>query len=358
MAILSGFAAVNSPYSNLAVFLRPVSEGDLKRQEQLLISALESLITSKKNNTSDIQAKEMFLNQMFVDYDNLLVDREKSLLATSWRGIYTNLLGYFFSFYCIYKVFTSMINLIFNRSNGKDIVTRILNIMVHWVGLDLDLEFWSAQLSFILIGVMVIVAVRGFILQFSKVSLMATTTNSDTPIAFLTHLMGFYLSSVALGIEARNVRDEDLDKYAAELILKQSQKIKTRFELIEEPSTEQYNEALKNGIVQAQSNEQVLVQEPKKKKKKTRREPAKEPREIDYTSDQGKDTEKKHLNALVKHSKLKIKKTKKVYTGKKGLVEALLGQVDQGVYGPIAGVTTVPVKDNKINPTLPESCPW
>ncbi|KAJ3323126.1 hypothetical protein HDV06_002138 [Boothiomyces sp. JEL0866] len=169
MAILSGFAAVNSPYSNLSVFLRPVSEKDLQRAEQNLISALESLISSKKGSSSDIHAKEMFMTQMFMDYDNLLLDRDKSLLATSWRGIYSNILGYFFSFYCIYKVLTSIINLLFNRGNGKDIVTRILNIMVHWVGLDLDLEFWSAQLSFILIGVMVIVAVRGFILQFSKV---------------------------------------------------------------------------------------------------------------------------------------------------------------------------------------------
>ncbi|KAJ3313969.1 hypothetical protein HDV04_001275 [Boothiomyces sp. JEL0838] len=462
MAILSGFAAVNSPYSNLSVFLRPVSDKDVQKAEHNLLSSLESLISSKKRNSHDVQAKEMFLTQMFMDYDNLLLDREKSKLATSWRGIYSNILGYFFSFYCIYKVLTSIINLIFSRTNGKDIVTRILNIMVHWVGLDLDLEFWSAQLSFILIGIMVIVAVRGFIMQFSKVSLMATTTNSDSPIAFLTHLMGFYLSSVvlmlrinlpvqyrivitsllgdlefqtfqrwfdlwflisvlvsavfhyvpykqmeisatdfyvlsdilnqidyenifrrigdlrpkqfsantlnwmyiigiALGVEARNIKDEDLDKYAAELILNQSNKIKNRFDLVEEPrflantirSTEHYNEALKNGIVQVQSNEPI--QESKKRKKKLK----KVVRESEYNSDQDKDTEKKHLNALVKHAKLKSKKTKKVYTGKKGLVEALLGSVDQGVYGPIAGVTPVPSsKDNKINPSLPESCPW
>ncbi|KAJ3323127.1 hypothetical protein HDV06_002139 [Boothiomyces sp. JEL0866] len=175
----------------------------------------------------------------------------------------------------------------------------------------------------------------------------------------------------ALGVEARNIKDDDLDKYAAELILKQSNKIKNRFEIAEEPSkipntnkrflantirsTEHYNEALKNGIVQVQSNE-VQIQEPKKKKKKVKRETV---RESEYNSDQDKDTEKKHLNALVKHSKLKVKKTKKVYTGKKGLVEALLGKVDQGVYGPIAGVTPVAAtKDNKINPSLPESCPW
>ncbi|KAJ3260647.1 hypothetical protein HK103_000257 [Boothiomyces macroporosus] len=542
MAILSGFAAVNSPYSNLSVFLRPVSEKDVQKAEHNLLSSLESLISSKKRNSHDVQAKEMFLTQMFMDYDNLLLDREKSKLATSWRGIYSNILGYFFSFYCIYKVLTSIINLIFSRTNGKDIVTRILNIMVHWLGLDLDLEFWSAQLSFILIGIMVIVAVRGFIMQFSKVSLMATTTDSDSPIAFLTHLMGFYLSSVVLmlrinlpvqyrvvitsllgdlefqtfqspykqmeisatdfyvlsdilnqidyenifrrigdlrpkqfsantlnwmyiigivtllatpfiyflkignlswlayliyikislsvllgpvflcrhyalvlkveleeylkalqgsfnpqwmtfelvkpkgfvylpnqspsiyqliikRVEARNIKDEDLDKYAAELILKQSNKIKNRFDLVEEPSkipntnkrflantirsTEHYNEALKNGIVQAQSNEPI--QESKKRKKKLK----KVVRESEYNSDQDKDTEKKHLNALVKHAKLKSKKTKKVYTGKKGLVEALLGSVDQGVYGPIPGVTPVPSsKDNKINPSLPESCPW
>ncbi|KAI8895012.1 Abscisic acid G-protein coupled receptor-domain-containing protein [Globomyces pollinis-pini] len=222
MACLSGFGAVNAPYSNLAIFMRNVSDVDITSAEKRLLFTVNALIDLKKKAydkpvdekttnsyffssmseaeslQSNINQQELFISQLFIELDSLHVDRDRAKIAKSWKGLYSNALGYFFSIYCIFKVLSSTINIVVNPTNGEDPVTRFLNILVHKVGLELDLEFWSAQLSFAFIGIMVVVAVRGFLIQFLKISKITTSTISDLPIAFFTHLMAFYLQSVVL----------------------------------------------------------------------------------------------------------------------------------------------------------------
>jgi hypothetical protein len=51
----------------------------------------------------------MFLRQLFIDLDQLNIDYDKSKEKNSLKGILDNILGIFFSFYCIYKVITVII---------------------------------------------------------------------------------------------------------------------------------------------------------------------------------------------------------------------------------------------------------
>jgi hypothetical protein len=41
--------------------------------------------------------------------------RERNEWSTTWQGRYFNFLGYFFSVYCIWKIFISTINIVFDR---------------------------------------------------------------------------------------------------------------------------------------------------------------------------------------------------------------------------------------------------
>jgi hypothetical protein len=41
--------------------------------------------------------------------------RERNEWSTTWQGRYFNFLGYFFSIYCIWKIFISTINIVFDR---------------------------------------------------------------------------------------------------------------------------------------------------------------------------------------------------------------------------------------------------
>ncbi|KAH6584703.1 hypothetical protein BASA60_000865 [Batrachochytrium salamandrivorans] len=47
MALLSGFGAVNSPYSNLSIFLRTVSEDDIRKAESSLAQTVEITFDKK-----------------------------------------------------------------------------------------------------------------------------------------------------------------------------------------------------------------------------------------------------------------------------------------------------------------------
>lgn len=91
------------------------------------------------------------------------------------QGKYFNVIGYFFSLYCLWKIFISTINIVFDRVGKKDPVTRGLGIAVHWLGWEIDVAFWSQHVSFLLVGCIVVTSIRGMLLTLTKV-------NFDLPI--------------------------------------------------------------------------------------------------------------------------------------------------------------------------------
>lgn len=127
----------------------------------------------------------------FFDCSNLILS--KFCRSTTWQGKYFNFLGYFFSIYCMWKIFIvrgflasyikrlnnanafllffqSTINIVFDRVGRVDPVTRGLEIAVHWIGLSIDVNFWSQHVSFLLVGCIVVTSIRGLLLTLTKAS--------------------------------------------------------------------------------------------------------------------------------------------------------------------------------------------
>ena len=48
--------------------------------------------------------------------------------------MYFNFLGYFFSLYCVWKIFISTVNIVFDRVGKMDPITKTFDILVNWLG--------------------------------------------------------------------------------------------------------------------------------------------------------------------------------------------------------------------------------
>lgn len=117
----------------------------------------------------EIGAAEELSRQLFLEVHALRNMQERQRWALTLQGKYFNVLGHFFSLYCLWKIFICTINIIFDRVGKKDPVTRGIEIAVHWCGLEMDVAFWSQHVSFFLVGCIVVTSIRGLLLTLTKV---------------------------------------------------------------------------------------------------------------------------------------------------------------------------------------------
>jgi len=85
-------------------------------------------------------------------------------------GKYFNVMGYFFSVYCVWKIFIVMINIVFDRVGKVDQVTRGIEITVIYLGMQFDVKFWPQRISFLLVGIIAISSFHGLLITLTKFS--------------------------------------------------------------------------------------------------------------------------------------------------------------------------------------------
>ncbi|XP_054282544.1 Golgi pH regulator [Macrosteles quadrilineatus] len=238
MALLSGFGAVNYPYSSMAYFMRPVSPADIQSTEKRLLQTMDMILVKRKRialakrGVSDtgqtkpshgfwgmlktvagsattenvwqlkqeVLALEELSRQLFLEVHDMQNMRERLDWAKTWRGKYFNCLGYFFSLYCMWKILISTINIVFDRVGKKDPVTRGMEIAVHWIGINIDVGFWSQHISFFLVGCIVVTSIRGLLLTLAKFFYaISSSKSSNIIVLILAQIMGMhFVSSVLL----------------------------------------------------------------------------------------------------------------------------------------------------------------
>ncbi|VDO55397.1 unnamed protein product [Onchocerca flexuosa] len=137
--------------------------------------------------------------------------------SKTWQGQYFNIVGHFFSLYCMWKIFICTVNIVFDRVGKVDPVTRGIEIAVNYMDFELDrcpnlikveaqtikiylqIRFWSQHISFLLVGVIAVTSIRGLLITLTKFFYMISSSKSSNLIVLiLAHIMGMYFVSSVL----------------------------------------------------------------------------------------------------------------------------------------------------------------
>ncbi|XP_061264734.1 Golgi pH regulator A isoform X2 [Bos javanicus] len=239
MALLSGFGAVNCPYTYMSYFLRNVTDTDILALERRLLQTMDMIISKKKRmamtrrtmfqkgevhnkpsgfwgmiksvTTSapgsenltliqqEVDALEELSRQLFLETADLYATKERIEYSKTFKGKYFNFLGYFFSIYCVWKIFMATINIVFDRVGKTDPVTRGIEITVNYLGIQFDVKFWSQHISFILVGIIIVTSIRGLLITLTKFFYaISSSKSSNVIVLLLAQIMGMYFVSSVL----------------------------------------------------------------------------------------------------------------------------------------------------------------
>jgi hypothetical protein len=100
------------------------SFSSINNKWNFLRRTLNSSFTSQSNNNlsynlstikQDISTYEEISSQLYSDLVDLQAIQQRIEYSKTLKGKYFHVLGHFFSLYCVWKIFISFINIIFNR---------------------------------------------------------------------------------------------------------------------------------------------------------------------------------------------------------------------------------------------------
>ncbi|KPV78568.1 uncharacterized protein RHOBADRAFT_51020 [Rhodotorula graminis WP1] len=174
--------------------------------------------THLKSLELEVSAMQKMERQMTQDVHRLKVRQAMRDRGRSWRGRLWLAVGWLFSLYCVWRVFTSCINLIFGYTRkshqhaaipvegggqgelpptpveGTDLFTSLLTRVAVGLDVELDVATWSRMLGFVLIGGILLANMRNVLSSVSRI-FKATSMGMSASfmLLFLAQLMAVYL---------------------------------------------------------------------------------------------------------------------------------------------------------------------
>lgn len=255
VAMLSGFGAVNFPFTNMHSFLRPVTqkqvvdvETRLLHTTNLIISAKHRLMNLKQDESRyaprcakpwslkaslsclrviagflsgpaemkqihlEIEALEAFQRELFLELNELVMARLSELRARTIYGRLMNVLGWCCSAVCICKIIMSSLTLLRRSSpQDQDPATQLLNVFLFYSRLPLDISYWVPILSLVFVGYLTFANTRQFLQRLLSIfHLMSTSVTSNFFALLLSEVMAMYFAACVL-LTLRFVPQKDRD---------------------------------------------------------------------------------------------------------------------------------------------------
>ncbi|OMH81376.1 putative Golgi pH regulator C [Zancudomyces culisetae] len=149
------------------------------------------------NKKRELRNLESFYEQLDYDLQCLVFERIKFEASITTVGKLKNVLGYFFSVYCVYKLYSCTANIVFHNTvsatKTDPITSTFLYLASNYDLSSTNVRFWSQQFSFITVFVMVFCSIRGLLIQTYKVIHFFTRYISiNNIILFVSQIIGMY----------------------------------------------------------------------------------------------------------------------------------------------------------------------
>ena len=161
-----------------------------------MVGFISSIRTSESESLNqlniDAAALDSLNEQLYLDINDMHVLHSRLQRSRTFKGRYRNALSYILSAYCCYKVVMCAVNLLLRRVGRTDPVTRLAEVAVTYFGWDFDVKFWSQQLSFLFVGVIIVASVRGMLMRLTKVSRVFGTPTRLTLSRYFTSLQAVH----------------------------------------------------------------------------------------------------------------------------------------------------------------------
>ncbi|KAH0510407.1 Golgi pH regulator [Microtus ochrogaster] len=208
MALLSGFGAVNCPYTYMSYFLRNVTDTDILALERRLLQTMDMIISKKKRmavarrtmfQRGEVQNRPSGLWGMLKSVtasapgsENLtLIQQEVDALEELSRQLFLETADLYAT--------KATINIVLDRVGKTDPVTRGIEITVNYLGIQFDVKFWSQHISFILVGIIIVTSIRGLLITLTKFFYaISSSKSSNVIVLLLAQIMGMYFVSSVL----------------------------------------------------------------------------------------------------------------------------------------------------------------
>ncbi|XP_059530317.1 Golgi pH regulator A isoform X4 [Myotis daubentonii] len=208
MALLSGFGAVNCPYTYMSYFLRNVTDVDILALERRLLQTMDMIISKKKrmamtrrtmfqkgevhNKPSGFWGVIKSITTSAPGSENLtLIQQEVDALEELSRQLFLETADL--------HATKATINIVFDRVGKTDPVTRGIEITVNYLGIQFDVKFWSQHISFILVGIIIVTSIRGLLITLTKFFYaISSSKSSNVIVLLLAQIMGMYFVSSVL----------------------------------------------------------------------------------------------------------------------------------------------------------------